>query len=111
MNKRNLFALTAMLGICSTNFMFPTGATAQVPSETQQLIDETDALLRDAGEFLQYTEQQRQQEMNALNSACNNGDSNACTEYQLRINAENRAIDNHTETIRNRRLCGSPVCY
>ena len=111
MNQRNLFALTAMLGLCSTNFMFVNAASAQVSWETQQILDETNVLLQEAGELIQHTEQQRQQEMNALSSACNSGDSNACMEYQVRLNAEDRAIDNYIETSRNRRLCGSPICY
>ena len=111
MNKINLLALTAMLGLCSTNFMFAKAASAQVSWETQQLLDETNDSLIEATEFIRDTELQRQQEMNALNLACNSGDSNACLERQIRLNAEDRAIDHSIETIRNRRLCGSPVCY
>ena len=111
MNKRNLFTLTAMLGLCSTSFMFVNAASAQVSWEVQQLLDENDALTREIEEFVQNTEQQRQEEMNALSSSCNSGDSDACLEHEIRLRAEDRAIDYHTETLRNRRLCGSPVCY
>lgn len=91
--------------------MFIDAASAQMSWETQQLLDETDALLIEAGEFIQRTEQQRQQEMNALSSACNSGDSNACMEYQIKLNAQDRATDKYIEIKRNRSLCGSAVCY
>ena len=102
-NKKNILALTAILGMCSSNFMFVNAASAQVSSETQQLLDETDALLIEAGKFIQVTEQQRQQEMNALYSACNSGNSNACLQYEIRKKIEDRAIDNHIQRLRNRR--------
>ena len=34
-----------MLGLCSTNLMFASPASAQMSRETQQILDETDALL------------------------------------------------------------------
>jgi hypothetical protein len=111
LNKKNIFAFTAILGLCSSNFMFINSASAQVSAETQQVIDDTNAALGVANEWIQRTERQRQQEMNALYSACNNGNSNACLEYRIRLNAENRGIDNYIQRLRNRSECGSPVCY
>lgn len=111
MNNKKLLALTATLGLCSTNFIFASAVSAQMSWETQQLLNDTNSLVREAGDFIQDVEQQRQQEMNALNSACNSGDSNACLEYEMRLNAEDRAIDQYIETVRNRKSCGSPVCY
>jgi glutamate racemase len=110
MNKKIIVTLTAMLGLCSTNYIFANAASAQMSSDTQQLIEETDAVVNQATKFLNYSEQQRQQEMNTLSSFCNSGDNQACMEYQRRLNAEDRAIENYTQTLRNRRLCGSSVC-
>jgi hypothetical protein len=110
MNKKIIVTLTAMLGLCSINLMFANAASAQMSSEVDQLLNDTDDLLRDANKFLNYSEQQRQKEMNALSSLCNGGDNQACMEYQVRLNAEDRAIENYTQTLRNRRLCGSSFC-
>lgn len=111
MKRRIYFAITAVIGLCSANLIFANTASAQMSWEVQQLVEETDALIEYANDFIQHTEQQRQQEMNALFSACNSGNASACTEYQVRLNIEDRAIDNYIEIKRNRRLCGSPVCY
>ncbi|MFM2314509.1 MAG: hypothetical protein RLZZ04_3785 [Cyanobacteriota bacterium] len=110
MNKKIIVTLTAMLGLCSTNLMFANAASAQMSSEVQQLLDETDDVINNATQFLNYSEQQRQQEMNALSSSCNSGNNQACMQYQIRLNAEDRAIENYTQTLRNRRLCGSSFC-
>jgi predicted transglutaminase-like cysteine proteinase len=110
MNKKTIATLTAMLGLCSTNYIFANAASAQMSSETQQLINETNALVNQATQFLNDSEQQRQQEMNALSSLCSSGDNQACMEYKIRLNAEDRAVENYTQILRNRRLCGSSVC-
>ena len=102
MNKKNLLALTAILGLCSSNLVFINAASAQMSAETQQLIDETNALLKEANGFIQRTEQQRQQKMNALYSACNSGNSNACLQYEIRQKIEDRAIDNYIQRLRDR---------
>lgn len=110
MNKKVIFSFTTLLGLCLTNFIFANTASAQMSPETQQLLDDTNNLIQETYDYVESVEQQRQQEMNALSAACNSGNNQACLEYQRRIDAENRAIEAQIEVIRNRRLCGSPVC-
>ena len=102
MNKKNILAITAILGLCSSNLVFVNAASAQVSWETQQELNEIDALLEKSSRFIQHTEQLRQQQMNALYSACNSGNSNACLQYEIRTKIEDRAIENHIQRLRDR---------
>lgn len=100
-----------MLGICSTNFLFPNNASAQYYSETEQIIRETNDLIRGTSNFINTVEQQNQRDKNTLLNACNSGNTKACTELTRKLNQENKRLDYLIEQQRNRNRCGSPVCY